>query len=506
MNFANYVDLAARDKPEKLAVEDPFRSLTFGELAAETNAVANGLESLGVEAGDRVAMYVPNSVNFVTVYFGAMKRGAIPFPINMRFEGEEIEYVLSDSEASTVVTTGTFEDAITSLDVDSVENVVVSNGSKGIDYEDFVASADTDYDVYPRKEDELAELMYTSGTTGRPKGVEHTHGNVNTNALGLIRYVEWSEHDVGLTVCPCFHVSGLNITVTPFVVLGATNYLLPQWDPETTLEYIEEKDVTYTFFIPTMVTDLLEADTGEYDTDALENVGVGGAPMPKERIKAVEEALGCTLLEGYGMTETSPLAAVNVPGEDAVRKPGSIGPVSKEVVELRIEDPETGEEVGTNEKGELLWHGDTITPGYYKMPEKNREAFVEREGKRWLRSGDIGRMDEDGHIFLEDRVDDMIITGGENVYPREVENVLYAIDGVVEAAVFGTPDERLGETITATIVRDDESDLTVEDVERRCREADLAGYKLPRRIEFIEEMPKTSTRKIDKVALRDRFD
>lgn len=505
MNFANYVDLAARNDPDKVAVGDPFRTLTFAELAAETNAVANGLESLGVDAGDRVAMYVPNSVTFVTVYFGAMKRGAIPFPINMRFEGEEIEYVLNDAEASTMVTTGTFEDEITALDVDSVENVIVANGSKGIDYEEFVADADTSYDVYPRKEDELAELMYTSGTTGRPKGVKHTHGNINTNALGLIRYAEWSEHEVGLTVCPCFHVSGLNITVTPYVVLGATNYLLPQWDPETALEFIEENDVTYTFFIPTMVTDLLDADTEAYDTSSLEIIGVGGAPMPKERITAVEETFGVTLLEGYGMTETSPLAAINLPGEDAVRKPGSIGPVSKEVVDVRVEDPETGEEVNTNEKGELLWHGDTITPGYYNMPEKNEQAFVEREGKRWLRSGDIGRMDEDGHLFLEDRVDDMIITGGENVYPREVENVLYGIDGVVEAAVFGTPDDRLGERITAAIVREDEN-LTVADVEEACREADLAGYKLPRRIEFVDEMPKTSTRKIDKVALRDQFD
>jgi long-chain acyl-CoA synthetase len=231
-------------------------------------------------------------------------------------------------------------------------------------------------------------------------------------------------------------------------------------------------------------------------------VGVGGSPMPKERIEAVEEAFDCTLLEGYGMTETTPLAAINRPDQE-VRKAGSIGPPAEEVVDVRIEDPETREEVGTNEKGEFLWHGDTITPGYFRMPEKNEAALVEREGKTWLRSGDIGRMDADGHLFVEDRIDDMIITGGENVYPREVEEVVYGLDGVAEVAVIGTPHDRLGESITAIVVRSDGA-VTADDVESICR-AELTDYKVPRRIEFVDELPKTSTRKIDKVSLREQF-
>jgi acyl-CoA synthetase (AMP-forming)/AMP-acid ligase II len=311
----------------------------------------------------------------------------------------------------------------------------------------------------------------------------------------------WSRHEVGLTVCPCFHVSGLNITVTPFVVMGATNHLLPQWDPETTLQTIEDRGVTYTFFIPTMLTDLLAADTEAYDLSTLTEVGVGGSAMPKERIETVEETLDCTLLEGYGMTETTPLAAINTPDQD-VRKAGSVGPVAEEVVDVRIEDPETEETVDRGEKGEFLWHGDTITPGYYRMPEKNEEALVERDGKTWLRSGDIGRMDEDGHLFIEDRIDDMLITGGENVYPREVEDVIYRLDGVSEVAVIGTPHERLGETVTAIVVADDA--VTAEDVEGVVREH-LADYKAPRRVEFVDDLPQTSTRKIDKVALREQF-
>jgi acyl-CoA synthetase (AMP-forming)/AMP-acid ligase II len=503
MNFGNYVDVAARNAPDRTALTDHRREVTFAELAGETDAVANALAELGVDAGDRVALYLPNSVTFVAAYFGAMKRGAVPFPINMRFQGHEIEYVLDDSGAVAVVTAGQFEDTIAELDVDSLAHLIVGNGERGHDYADLVADADPDYDVYPRKSGELAELVYTSGTTGRPKGVKHTHGNLDANARGLVSYMGWSANEVGLTVCPCFHVSGLNITVTPYVVAGATNHLLPQWDPETTLETIEARGVTYSFFIPTMVIDLLESGlAAEYDTSSLDVVGVGGSPMPKERIEAVEEAFDCTLLEGYGMTETTPLAAINRPDQDT-RKAGSIGPPAEEVVDVRIEDPETNEAVGTNEKGEFLWHGDTITPGYFRMPERNEQALVEREGKTWLRSGDIGRMDEDGHLFVEDRIDDMIITGGENVYPREVEDVIYGLDGVAEVGVVGTPHDRLGETITAIVVRSEES-VTADDVEAVCRET-LTDYKIPRRIEFVDELPKTSTRKIDKVSLRDEF-
>lgn len=504
MNFANHVDRVARDTPSETAVTDPWRGVTFRELAAETNAVANALESLGVDAGDRVALYLPNSVAFITTYLGAMKRGAIPFPINMRFTGSEIEYVLEDAGAVVAVTIGKFEDTIAELSVDSLDHLIVADGSRGHDYEDLVAGADQSYEVHPRKEDEVAELMYTSGTTGRPKGVKHTHGNLDVNARGLVRYMLWDEHEVTVTVCPCFHVAGLNVTTTPFLYAGATNHLLPQWDPEQTLGVIEDRGVSYIFLIPTMAIDLLNFDAvGDYDVSTLDVVGVGGSPMPKERIETVEETFDCLLLEGYGMTETTPLAAINRPNQ-AVYKPGSIGPPADEVVDVRIEHPETREVVGVNEVGELLWYGDTITPGYYQMPEKNEEAFVERDGKRWLRSGDIGRIDEDGHLFIEDRIDDMIITGGENVYPSEVEDVLYGVPGVAEAAVIDTPDDRLGQAITAVVVRSDPG-LDEADITEAFDESDLAGFKHPRRIEFVEDLPKTSTRKINKVALREKF-
>jgi long-chain acyl-CoA synthetase len=501
MNFANSVDTAARNRPETTAVTDPGRELTFAELADESSAFANALGDLNVDPGDRVALYLPNGVTFFVAYLGAMKRGAIPVPINMRFGGDEIEYVLDNAGATAVVTHRQFEDAFTDVDVDSLAHMIVADGETGLDYATLVADAGTDYSVHPRKEDELAELMYTSGTTGRPKGVKHTHRNLSTNARGIVRYMNFSQSSTGLTVCPCFHVSGLNITATPLLFAGATNHFLPSWDPETALQTIEERGVTYTFLIATMIIDLLNSGAAdEYDLSSLDVVGVGGAPMPKDRIADVEAALGCTLLEGYGMTETTPLAATNHEGAPT-RKAGSIGQVCHEVADVRLEHPETQEEVGVDEKGEILWRGDTVCAGYFELPEKNAEAFVEREDGTWFRSGDIGRMDEDGFLFIEDRIDDMIITGGENVYPREVEDVLYEAAGVEEAAVVGTPDERLGERIVAVVV----GESTPEELELLCNER-LAGYKIPKEFKFASELPKTSTQKIDKVSLRDRLD
>jgi acyl-CoA synthetase (AMP-forming)/AMP-acid ligase II len=500
MNFANYLDMAAAESPEDIAITDPQRELTYRELAGETDAFANALAELGVDPGDRVALYLPNSTAFVASYFGAMKRGAVPFPINMRFEGPEVEYVLDDAGAMALVTVGQFEDAAASFETDALEHLIVANGERGHDYESLVAGNAGSHEIHPRRSDELAELVYTSGTTGRPKGVRHTHGNLQANADGLIQAMNWTSDEVGLTVCPCFHVSGLNITTTPFVVAGAENHLLPQWDIDLALSTMAERDVTYVFLIPTMLVDILNEGVEGYDLSALEVVGVGGAPMPKERIDAAEELLDINLLEGYGMTETTPLAAINTPDQE-VYKAGSIGPPAEEVVDLRIEDPETREEVGTDEKGELCWYGDTISPGYYNLPEKNEEALVEREGKTWLRSGDIGRMDEDGHLFVEDRIDDMIITGGENVYPREVEEVLYGVADVEEAAVVGAPDDRLGERIVAFVV----GDVTAEALEAGCR-GTLTDYKIPKEFRIVEELPKTSTQKMDKVALRDRLD
>lgn len=498
MNFANHVDLAAREGATRPAVGDGEELLTYGELADETDAAANAFAERGVEPGDRVAICLPNRVAFLTAYLGAMKRGAVPVPVNTQFNDQQMRYVLDTSAASVLVTDAEFAGLAR-----DVETAVTTDGSVGADYRDLLADAADEYDVHPRRRDETAEVLYTSGTTGRPKGVRHTHGNLRANAFGIIECMDWTRREVGVTVCRCFHVTGLNVTTTPLLVANAQNHLLPEWDPESFLATAEAHGATYAFFLPSMLMDLLSyGGVDAYDLSSLTTVGVGGSPMPEKRVGEVERALGCTLLEGYGMTETTPLAAFSRRDADE-RKPGSVGPPAREVVDLRIEDLESREPVERGEHGELLWRGDTVTPGY-EREYGDGQLFVERDGERWLRSGDVGRLDEDGHLFVVDRREDMFTTGCANVFPREIEDVLYGIDGVAEAAVIDTSDDLRGAVVTAIVSRTDET-LATETVVRAC-EAELADHEVPQRVEFVDGLPKTATGKIDRVSLRERYD
>jgi long-chain acyl-CoA synthetase len=484
MNFATRVNLTARNAPTALAVGDRNRSVTFKQLTERSDRIADGLADRGVEAGEHVALDLPNGVPFVYAYLGVLKRGAVAVPINTRFTDQQIRYVLSDSGAVCVVTNG---------------------AGDGVEYRyaDLLESGTIKHKTTPRRGEELAELLYTSGTTGAPKGVYHTHENLAANADGYIRYNGWHAQDVALTVCPCFHVTGLNITTTPFLALGAENHLLEAWDIESFLEAIEHHGVTYTFLIPTMVVELLEYEgTDAYDTSTLQSVGVGGSPMPKKRIEEAEQIFDCALLEGYGMTETTPLAALNHLGPNGC-KPGSVGRPAREAVEVRIEDPQTGEVVEQGERGELLWRGDTVTPRYNKH-QLTESTFVERAGKRWLKSGDIGWMDEERFLFIVDRIEDMFTTGCGDVSPREIEAVIYSIDPVQKVAIIDRPDDVRGATVTAIVKRRSEESVSAADIKRACKR-ELQSHEVPDRVVFIEKFSHTATGKIDRSALRSQF-
>ncbi|MFC6962435.1 class I adenylate-forming enzyme family protein [Halocatena marina] len=497
MNFANFVDFAAREVPVSPALSDATELISYSKLSEMTDAAANALCSLGVGPNDRVAICLQNRLEFLSIHLGAMKRGAVPVPINTQFNDEQIRHVLTTSDISVIVTNRRFEAVAT-----SVETAITTDGSVGYNYHTLLAEAVNEYEVYPRRNDDIAAVMYTSGTTGQPKGVRHTHGNLVANATALIKCVGLTRKTVGLTVCQCFHVVGLNVTTTPLIRVMAENRLLPEWDPETVLTTIEDHSVTYTFFTPSMIIDLLDYDdVDRYDLSSLSVVGVGGAPMPKQRFDDAERVLGCPVLEGYGMTETTPLAAFNQLRSNT-RKRGSVGPPAKEVIDLRIEDPETGALVDQGEKGELLWHGDTVTPGYERQ-RNNTDAFVERAGVRWLRSGDIGWRDDDGNLYIVDRREDMFTTGCANVYPRVIEDVLYELDHVSEAAIIDARDDLRGAIVTAIIMRSRET-LTGEQVRAVCEEY-LEPHEIPQRVEFVDKIPKTATGKTDRIALREAF-
>ena len=495
MNFGTVVDQAARNVPGAHAVGDPEETLTYAALSATTDAAANVFAARGVAPGDRVAICLQNQVSFLTAYLGAMKHGAIPVPVNTRFTDEQVRYVLDTSDVSVLVT----DESFTTV-ADDVGTALTVDGSAGADYRALLDEADEACDVHPRRSDEVAAVVYSSGTTGRPTGVRHTHGNVLANARGILKYHHLTHDEVGLTVSQCFHVTGLNVTTTPLLLAEAENWLLPTWDARGVLETVEERGVTYTFLTPHMVGDLLDTDGIDgYDLSSLAHVVVGGAPMPPARIEKAERTLGATVLEGYGMTETTPLAAFNRPDEP--RKPGSVGPPARQVVDLRIEDVETGEPVDRGERGELLWRGDTVTPGFERR-QHEAESFVERDGTRWLRSDDVGYLDEDGHLFVVGRRGDMFTVGCANVFPREIEEVLYGIDGVSSAAIIDALDDRQGAVVTAVLTRD--GPVTARRVREVCTER-LGPHEVPERIEFVDEIPRTATGKVDRVSLRDAF-
>lgn len=503
MNFADYIDHAARDNAEQTAIAFPGHEMTYRELQNQADRLADSLRVEGFEPGDKLAIYAPNTPQLAVAVIACLKSGVHHLPLNLRFETDELVYVLEDAGAKGILATDTFADAALSLreQVESLDTAIVPEGHEdGVSMQALIEAGDPGGRNYPAKGDEVAGIMYTSGTTGKPKGVKHTHRNYIGNAVGFIEMYELDSTTNTVTVAPCFHVAGLNITLTPTLVAGGTAGLLPEWDPEAYLEMLGSVDAHYSFIVPTMMTDLLHLESADkYDLSNMGALIVGSAPVPEHAIEEFEDQYGVTITEGWGMTETTPLAILNHPKE---KKNGTIGQAYDRLVDVKITDPETREELPPGEVGEITIRGETVTPGYHELPEVNDEAF---DGE-WLYTGDIGWVGEDGYYRIEDRIDDMIISGGENIYPAEVEDVISQHPGVRDVAVIGTDDERFGEAVTAIVVPADES-LTEDDIIDYCRDSEqLANYKRPRIVKFVDDMPKTETRKIDKVSLRDRFD
>jgi long-chain acyl-CoA synthetase len=503
MNFADYIDRSVRDNRNQTAIAFPGHEMTYGELQSQAERLAGSLRDNGFVPGDKLALYAPNTPQLAVAVLACLKSGVHHLPLNLRFEEGELIYVLEDAGAKGILATDTFAETALSLrdKVDSLETAIVPEGyDDGLSMPTLIEEGDPSRRNYPAKSDEVAGVMYTSGTTGKPKGVKHTHRNYIENAIGFVEMYELSSSTNTVTVAPCFHVAGLNITLTPTLAAGGTAGLLPEWDPEAYLEMLESVDAHYSFIVPTMMTDLLHLDSPEdYDLSHMEALIVGSAAVPEHAIEEFEDQFGVTITEGYGMTETTPLAILNPP-ED--KKNGTIGKAYERLVDVKITDPDTREELPTGEVGEITVRGETVTPGYHGLPEVNEKAF----DSEWLYTGDIGWVGDDGYYRIEDRIDDMLISGGENIYPAEVEDVISQHPDVRDVAVIGTDHERLGEAVTAIVVPAKET-LTADDVIDYCRQSeDLADYKRPRIVEFVDELPKTETRKVDKVSLRDRFD
>ena len=520
LNLASIVSHHARLAPQKEAVVWNDVRLTYGQLEAMSNQVANALTELGVGHGDKVALNCPNLPFFPVIYYGIMKTGAAVVPICVLFKPREIEYHLRDSDAKAIfVFEGTDdlpmgESTKAAFDaVDSCRDLIVItkspaqksplDGHRTI-YE-FIAGQPATYETFPTRPDDTCAILYTSGTTGQPKGAELTHFNIMSNVtttwnthLPVLDFTDGEQTTVLITL-PLFHTTGQTVQMNTNIFGGSRVVLLPRFDPGAVIETMMSEKVNFWVGVPTMYWALIRyvEETGFDVARIKETMKVctsGGAPMPVEVMKAFEEKFGVRVLEGYGLSETSPLVCFN--HFEKPSKPGTVGqPIFG--VDVRCFDDDDNE-VPPGTRGEVVIRGANVMKGYYKRPDATAEAF--RGG--WFHSGDIGVMDEDGYLSIVDRKKDMILRGGYNVYPRELEEQIMTHPAVSLCAVIGVPDERMGEEVKAFVVLKQGAELTESAFVDWCRDQ-FAANKYPRSVEFRDSLPIGGTGKIFKRGLRE---
>ncbi|ABU59385.1 long-chain-fatty-acid--CoA ligase [Roseiflexus castenholzii] len=505
LNLAIILEESARRMPGKTAVILDSIRLNYAELNGAANKIANGLANLGVRPGDKVAMMIPNTPHFPMCYFGILKAGATVVPLNVLFKRDEVRYHLEDSDSvALIVWEGFLDEAASGFHaVKTCRHLIVAQapGSTAtlpdgaIPLGSLLAEHAPVFDTVQTMPDDTAVILYTSGTTGRPKGAELTHANMFLNAtICTDKLLNVSSETVGLAVLPLFHSFGQTCVMNSLIYAGGAITMLPRFEPQKALEVMARDRVTYFAGVPTMYFYLLNfPGADQYDLSALKFCVSGGAAMPVEVMHAFNRKYNVTILEGYGLSETSPVASFN--HLDREPKPGSIG-VPIWGIEMRVVDDQ-GREVPNGELGEIVIRGHNVMKGYYKRPDATADAI--RNG--WFHSGDIAYRDDDGFFFIKDRVKDMIIRGGFNVYPREIEEVLYGHPAIAEAAVIGVPDQALGEEVKAVVALKPGHTATETEIIEYCKER-LAAYKYPRIVEIRETLPKTATGKILKRELR----
>lgn len=520
-NLASLLEDSARNHPDRTAVVlaspgGPSTRLSYAEIDSFANMVANLLVARGIRPGDKVALTCPNLPYFTVVYYGILKAGATVVPLNVLLKGREVAYHLADSDAKAYFCfQGTPELPMGEeghagfQEADGCEHFFVITAGLGdaspIEGVETMAQAmggqPGTFESVATDEDDTAVILYTSGTTGQPKGAELRHRNMRDNALaGEALFGASADHpDTYLCVLPLFHSFGQTVCQNGAFAYGGTVVMLPRFEPHAALELMLEEEISFFAGVPTMYWGLLGAladsradGGGDTDVSAIaRNLRVavaGGSALPVEVHKEFEKKFGVTILEGYGLSETSPVASFSRVGEPV--RVGSIGmPIPG--VEMKLIDPDWHDVDGTDQIGEIAIKGHNIMKGYYGRPEATAEAI--RDG--WFRSGDLGRRDEDGWYYIVDRSKDMIIRGGYNVYPREIEEVLMTHEAVSLAAVIGVPHESHGEEIKAVVIKAPGAEVTEDELVAWGKEQ-MAAYKYPRLVQFVDALPMTSTGKI----------
>ena len=492
--FAEVFVEAVRQAPDRTALIWENGQMTYGELAAAVGAIQAGLRELGAAPGDRLAMMFPNVPQFVVTFFAAQACGAEVVPLNVLQAPQELAYVINDSGSKWLVALNAFEDRLREVipQCPGLRAVVVS-GQTGItnavSWEGLVSSnMGSDVEPEDRSAEDVAVLLYTSGTTGRPKGAMLSHRNVIWDADACNKVLDVRPDDIFMTVLPLFHAYGFTVDLTLATLRCASQILLPRFSAVKALELMEAHRATVLAAVPTMFQWMLRAKRDpDYDLSSLTVAVSGGAPAPEEMLREFEERFGVYMIEGYGPTEAAPVVSVNP--RYGVRKIGSVGPPLPGIQVQVVDDENRPLPVG--EVGELCVRGPNVMIGYWNAPELTARTIVDG----WLHTGDMARVDEDGYIYIVDRKKDLIIVGGMNVYPREVEDVIYQLPQVAEVAVVGVPSRIKGEEVIAYVSFKEGQSLEPEAILDYCREH-LAPFKVPRHVVIEPELPKSPIGKI----------
>ena len=495
----------ARRYSDKVAFVFDRKRYTFEQVNQRINSLARALADLGVARGDRVGVLANNCPQYFEL-FGLAKTGRVCVPLNYRLAGRELSYLINNSEISALVLESEFVDALDSIrhEVKGVKEFICLDAAvEGMrSYEDLIGGYPPDEPTDEVHPEDPCTLYYTSGTTGRPKGAIHTHRSMIAEATMSHRGL--SCEDIVLCVMPFFHTGGSAAHLIPAFAAGATTVVHRRFDETLALEAMEKERVTYVFLVPSMILRLLEhPDLGRYDLGSLRAIGYTGSPIPVEVLRRGVGRLGQVFFQELGQTETLNMTVLRREEHKLEGSPKELGRLESagrpSEGELRIID-EQGRDVPMGEPGEIAARSERIMQGYWRMPEETARTI--RDG--WLRTGDVGRMDEDGYVYLVDRKKDMIISGAENIYSREVEEVLYMHPAVLEAAVVGVPDPKWGEAVKAVLALRPGTEVCEEEIINFCKEH-MASYKKPRTVEFWTDLPKTASGKIRKDVIRERY-
>ncbi len=502
LNAGEWVRKHACRKPNAIAVVVDERRFTYADLNSRVNRLANALTGLGIGMGDRVAVLLFNSHEYMEMTLALAKLGAILVPLNYRLAGPELEFILNDSGARILAYGAEFSHLYEAVrEGIGVEQFICVGGDAkepNQSYEALLANAsDSEPPLAPTSFDDAITILYTSGTTGRPKGAILTHGNVFFASLNAIHH-SGNAGGAILIATPMFHVAGLTVQAIPTIYRGHTIVFERYFDPEYALQLIEREKVTGSMLVPAMLLFMSQAHNFyEYDLSSLESVFIGGAPCPESLMQTYLDR-GVPIRQGFGMTENCGTGIILDP-EEARRKLGSCGKPMFHC-DARVWD-ETGNDTEPGQVGELMLRGPVVTKGYWNMPEQTEASFTDG----WFHTGDLAKIDEEGYFYIVERKKDMLITGGENVYPAEVEDVIISHPKVAEVGVIGMPDEKWGESVRAVVVPLPNQTLTAEEIQEYCK-GKIAKYKIPKSVVFVDQLPRNPAGKILKRILREQYE